>query len=198
MKKWDDVWKNFDNMNWFGRRFKNEQRKAIEKVLNKISLESGAKIIDVGCGTGYTLFFFRSLGYRNSIGIDRSSNSIKICNKLFKFVENKDVFKKDIVKDKIGKFDLVFSDGLLEHYKPIRPLVKVMCSISKKWVLLFQPNQKSLFSKIKYKFGSKEWEKEYFYTKEDYIKEFETFGFKLQYDKNLNFNEEMILLFKKG
>jgi len=198
MKEWNDIWENFDDINWFGRRFKKEQKKALEKVLGKIHLPRNPKILDVGCGSGYTLSFFRQLGYKNSIGVDKSPKTLKVCKRLFNFIEKKDVFNKDILKDKIGKFDLIFSDGLLEHYKPMTSLVKGMCSISNKWILLFQPNQTSFFSRIKYRFGSKQWEKEYFYTKEDYIKEFKKFGFKLEYDGNLNFNEEMILLFKRG
>jgi len=98
-----------------------------------------------------------------------------------------------------NSFDLVFSDGLLEHFKDFSTIAKEFCRISKKWILLFQPNQTSFFGILK-RFGEKfirvSWEKEYLYKKEDYVKTFSNLDFNLVKFGGINFNEEMWLLYK--
>lgn len=108
----------------------------LRKIINK-----DARIVDAGCGSGRTLIYFKNHGYTNAIGIDYSKNSIKVCRWLG-LVRNKDVFFKDIVKNnfKPKSFDLVFSHGLLEHLNNFQPVVNGMCKLSKKYVILLQPN----------------------------------------------------------
>jgi cyclopropane fatty-acyl-phospholipid synthase-like methyltransferase len=84
-RDWDEIWENFKGLNWFGRRLKKEQGRVLKKILSEIKLARSAKIVDVGCGPGFTLSLFRGLGYDNSIGIDLSNNSLTLCNKLFGF-----------------------------------------------------------------------------------------------------------------
>jgi ubiquinone/menaquinone biosynthesis C-methylase UbiE len=201
-KTWNEIWKDFKGLNWFGRRLKKEQRKALKKILYKIELPKDAKIIDIGCGAGFILAFFREFGYKNSVGIDNSKNSLKICEKFFNFKEGKDIFLMNArnIKFSNNSFDLVFSDGLLEHFEDFSDIAKEFCRISKSWILLFQPNQTSLFGKLKRfteNFMKVSWEKEYLYKKEDYVKTFSKFGFKLVDSGGINFNEQMWLLYKK-
>lgn len=201
-KTWDEIWKDFKGLNWFGRRLKKEQRKILEKILDKIKLAKESRIVDVGCGSGFTLAFFRELGYKNSIGIDSSKKSLEVCDKLFNFKNGKDVFLMDTRKLRFhnNSFDLVFSDGLLEHFKDISSIAKDFCRITNSWILLFQPNQASLFGKIKKlaeNFFQVSWEKEYFYTKEDYVKVFSRYGLKLVDSGGINFNEQMWLLLRR-
>jgi hypothetical protein len=33
-KSWDEIWKDFKGLNWFGRRLKKEQRKVLKKSLS--------------------------------------------------------------------------------------------------------------------------------------------------------------------
>lgn len=200
-RAWNEVWKDFKGLNWFGRRLKREQRKALKKILDEIKLPKDAKIIDVGCGSGFTLAFFRKLGYDNSIGIDLSKNSLAVCNKLFNFKNGKDVFLMDArsIKFPDNSFDLVFSDGLLGHFEDFSAIAKEFCRISKSWILLFQPNQTSFFGRLKKfaeNFMKTSWEKEYFYKKEDYAKVFSEFGFNLVNSGGINLNEQIWLLCK--
>jgi len=200
-RNWDEIWKDFKGLNWFGRRLKKEERKVLKKILEEIKLPKEAKVIDVGCGSGFTLSFFREFGYKNSIGIDNSKNSLKVCEKFFNFKKGKDIFFMNArnIKFPDNSFDLVFSDGLLEHFEDFTDIAKEFCRISKSWILLFQPNQTSFFGKIRRfeeNFIRVSWEKEYLYKKENYVKVFYKFGFKLVNSGEINFNEVMWLLFK--
>jgi cyclopropane fatty-acyl-phospholipid synthase-like methyltransferase len=200
MSEWDEIWRDFKGLNILGRFFKRSQSKALRKILEKIDLKKNAKIIDIGCGAGHTLKYFRMLGYRNSVGVDISINSIKLCNKLFGFKLGKDVFRKDITKSRVDKYDLVFSDGMLEHFKDPSKLVKGICNSSRKWILLFQPNAKSLIGRLKNiseKLGKASWEEEHEYVLSDYMKMFEGSGFELYGYGTFHFGESLWILMKK-
>src|SRR3990170_3055158 len=199
---WEEIWGNYGNLNWFGARLKKSQKKTLQSVLKKMHLTKRANILDVGCGTGSTLKMFRDFGYKNSFGADFSKESIKVCQKLYGFEAGKDTFVRDArnLKFKSRAFDLVFSDGMLEHLPSIDKAVAEMCRVSKKYVLIFQPNQSSFFSKIKElvsKFKEVSWEKEYPYSKMDYETKFAKYGFKLADEGSLNANEMMWLLLIK-
>lgn len=202
--EWDRIWKGHQKLNFFGRMLKSSQKKVLWKILDKIaSLPRNSKIIDVGCGTGSTLNLFRRFGYRNAIGADFSEESLKICNKLFGYQKNRDVFQMDARKLKLRtkSFDMVFSDGVLEHLPDMSKSLSEFARVSKRYVLLFQPNQKSVFGLVK-DFVSKHhdvsWEREYEYSKNDYVAPLENNGFKLIASGSINFNEMMWLLFERS
>ncbi|MDI6806467.1 MAG: class I SAM-dependent methyltransferase [Candidatus Aenigmarchaeota archaeon] len=191
--------KDFKGLNWLGRRLKKEQRKTLKKILDEIKIPKEAKVIDVGCGSGFTLTFFREFGYNDSIEIDLSRNSLAICKnylilkmeKMFFLMDARNLMFPD------NSFDLVFSEGLLEHFKDFTAIAKELYRASKSWILLFQPNQTSFFGRVKRfkeKFDRVSWEKEYFCKKEDYIKAFSKFGFRLVNFGGINFNEQVWLL----
>lgn len=203
MEVWDDIWGRFEGISLFGRRLKREQAKALAKILNEIKLPEDSKIIDVGCGTGATLVMLRNLGYFNSIGIDTSQNALETSARLFGFEKGKDTLSMDArnIKFLDNSFDLVFSDGLLEHFEnPPLDIVGELCRISKKWILLFQPNQTSLFGRVKWlyqKLGKASWAKEYPYSKRDYVAMFAKFRFSLAGFGSINLHEVMWLLLSK-
>jgi len=197
---WNDIWKDFKGQNWLGRRFKREEKLELNKIFDFLNLPKKARIIDVGCGTGFVLNFLRKRGYTNSIGIDSSQNALLLCQKLFGLVKNKDVFFMNCKKLDFpaNYFDLVFSEGLLEHFKSMVTIAREMCKVSKKWILLVQPNPNSLFGRTKTflsKFSQLSWQKEYNYSKQDYINIFNKFGFTLENWGQINFNEIIWLLF---
>ena len=196
MSEWDREWKDFNGPNFFGNMLYGSQKRAISKILRYIGLKN-PKIIDVGCGTGRTLVWFREFGFKNSIGVDNSKEAIKFCVKRG-FKVGKDVFKKSIVKNnlKTNSFDIVFADGVLEHFKNFEPLVKQMCRISKKYVLITQPNHFSLYGRLLEVFTKKDVH-EYSYKIKDFERVFSKYNFKLVNKWNYNFNEQWILLFEK-
>jgi ubiquinone/menaquinone biosynthesis C-methylase UbiE len=199
---WDSIWKNYGNLNWFGRRLKRAQTKVLVQIIGRIGLQKNSKVLDVGCGTGSTLHMLRSLGFRNSIGVDFSKYSVEVCSKMFGFRKGKDVFVMDVRKLKFRdrSFDMVFSDGMLEHLPSIEKAVAELCRVSKNYVLLFQPNQESLFAALKSmapKIKKVSWEKEYPYRISDYESNFRKNGFKLLDSGSINLREMMWLLFVK-
>lgn len=203
MKTWDDIWRKRKGFNFLARRLTRERANNLVRILSKIELPKDSKIIDIGCGSGSCLAIFRNLGYSHSIGIDVSQNALEACNRLFSFEEGKDTFLMDVrrVEFPDNSFDLVFSQGMLEHLQePPLDMVGEFCRIARKWVLLFQPNQTSLFGRVKWlwqKIGRASWEKEYHYSKQDYLSMLAKFGFSLVASGNINLQEEIWLLFTK-
>ena len=65
---------------------------------------------------------------------------------------------------------------------------------------MFQPNQTSLFGRMKWlwqELGRASWEKEYHYSKQDYITMLTKFGVSLADSGGFNLNEFMWLLYTK-
>ena len=94
-------------------------------LLEKSKAHSDSKILDHGCGAGYTLFFLAVKGYSNIWGIDINNNRNfrvrkNVCNKIFKIVlgskknriSNYDGKK---IKFKSNSFDYIYSQQVIEH-----------------------------------------------------------------------------------
>ncbi len=197
-KTWNSEWEHFTGLNFFGKKFAEGQKKAVKNFLEKENLPKNAKLLDFGCGSGRTLKMLRDLGYENSVGIDVSSNSMRLCKKAG-FALGKDVFmvKGDGTTFNDKKFDLVFADGVLEHFEDFTPIVREMCRLSKRYVLITQPNHFSLYGKILRKTDRKPVH-EYTYRIVDFEKAFAKSGFKLAHLSHFNFREHWALLFRKG
>lgn len=201
MSVWDEEWKRFKGPNFYGKGLYKAQRSAIMKFMNKLNLKDREKmsfmVLDVGCGTGRTLNWFRENGYSNSKGIDESAEALKHAEQSG-FILNKDIFQQNLLKTSFEKhhFDLVFSDGLLEHFENIQPYVDAMCKLSKRYVLITQPNHFSLFGRL-LEMLTKKTVHEYSYKLEDFRKAFEKNGFKMIGADSYNFNEQWIILFEK-
>lgn len=202
-KTWDEIWQGYKGPRLPFDRLKQNQTRTCQRIANQIGLARDSKIIDVACGSGSTVAMFRNLGYLNSIGIDNSPAALEVCQRLFSLEPGKDVLLMEArnIKFPDNSFDLVFSDGLLEHFEnPPLDIVSEFCRISKKWVLLFQPNQTSLFGRVCWlwqKMGRATWEKEYPYSELDYINMLAKFGYNLADFSVFNLNGFMSLLFTK-
>jgi len=194
-KSWDKIWKSYEGANIFGRFMYRMKEKEFEKSFKMFIPKKSTSIIEIGCGSGTTLKIIRRLGYRNSIGIDPSENSMKLCKKIG-FKLKKDVFQIDASKW-IEKEDVVFSDGMLEHfsYDDLKDLAKEFARISKRFIILAQPNPHALISHLVQK---DEWEWERPYDANTYIKVFESLGFNCVYQSTINFREQYYLIFERG
>ena len=100
----------------------------------------GKSIIDVGCALGYTLEALCATGIE-TVGIDVSQNAVKACKARGLPVQHRDVKEVD------ERFDIVFSDGMLEHFINFEPFVEEFCRISNRFVVLIQPNHQSFIGK---------------------------------------------------
>lgn len=202
MNEWEKMWKDFDRHTFLGEYFFNKIKDKLNEILIEIKIPKKSKVIDVGCGSGRTLLWLRSMGYKNSIGIDHSKSSIQYCINKNNLKKN-DVFLMDAFKTKFknNTFDLVFSEGLIEHFKNFNPVVKEMCRISKRYVIIVQPNHFSFLkflSNFFYIFYKWRGPPEYTYKIEDFEKSFSKHNFYLKKIKSTLFNGFWILLFEKS
>jgi ubiquinone/menaquinone biosynthesis C-methylase UbiE len=197
---WSSYWKDYHGVTKIGAW---SQKQALMKALDIAStehLKKESKIIDIGCGEGRTLKAFRIKGYKKSIGLDFTKESLVICQKNG-FTLNKDVFWGDASKlnFKNREFDLVFSEGLLEHFTDPTKIIKEMCRVSKKYVLLIQPNHYSIYGRLISVLGHflRNNVKEYSFTKEYFIQKFLDEKLYLQKSNSTKFGEFFNLLFKR-
>ena len=110
-------------------------RKNLFKKFAKIKLPENAKILDVGCGSGTLAKFWRERGY-NITGLDFSDKSLKITRSKGIYCVKGDA-KRLPFKD--NTFDLVYSDGLLEHFIDPKPILAECFRVSRKYVLTIVP-----------------------------------------------------------
>jgi len=107
----------------------------ISFIRKYIGLNGNIRILDVGCGNGYyTYHFDRITPY--AIGVDYSPSMLAInpC-------KNKnlgDVYKLPFKND---SFDIVFESALLHHLSDVDRAVKEMKRVSKKYIILIEPNR---------------------------------------------------------
>jgi len=101
----------------------NYPEKLCEYLIERFSLDSGMKLLDVGSGTEEILNGFKNLGL-DVWGIDimpHKNKRVKVC---------------DITKDKMpfadNHFDVIFSKSLIEHLKPVEPPLLEMKRVVKK------------------------------------------------------------------
>jgi len=193
-ESWDKEWEDF-RLSWFGQRLHNAQTRVIRNLLSQIGLPIEAKVLEIGCGSGKILLHFRNMGYKNSIGIDISPNSLKICQKKG-FKVGEDVFLMDGTSTQFqeSEFDLVLAEGVLEHFQDFSPFVREMARISKRYILLMQPDQSSLFRRaVNILRGLPV--NEFAYSAHNFIEQFEGVNYGVTKKIPYHFHEQYALLF---
>jgi SAM-dependent methyltransferase len=87
---------------------------------NGLKQGKGKRALDVGCGDGRHIAYFRSLGY-SVVGVDFSLESLKLCRKRFAKDKEVELFQADLTKkkalEKLGQFDLVLDWSVLDHIR---------------------------------------------------------------------------------
>ena len=189
-KRWENA-KKKERVSFLGKRMFKAKKEILGKTLEDLKIENA---IEIGCGLGNTLEVFPEKGipYR---GIDISLNAVSFCQKRGFHAIQKNV------EDVVDQYDLVSSDGMLEHFLDFEPYAKHMMKISKKYVLLIQPNYDSFLGKtlayLAEIFRSHQNVYEYNYRIKDFIDVFERNDFKLFRNYPIFFNVFRLLLFKK-
>lgn len=136
---WDAFWEK-------GNLLYNEK---IVKMINSTINLNGARILEVGAGSGATSIYLASKG-ANVFALDYSENAVELIKKNNK--ENFDI--KIILADafslpfKDNSFDLVFSQELIEHYKEPELLLLEQKRVTKKggYVLVDVPQRYNLYT----------------------------------------------------
>lgn len=113
-KDWDRFWsrresQRFGQVSWSKRR--------ILSVLNDY-VQEGKSALDAGCGSGFFSQYFCEAGMR-TVALDYADSALEKTREKTK--DRARCVKADMLNDRLaeildGKFDLIFSDGLLEHF----------------------------------------------------------------------------------
>ncbi len=121
------------------------QRRLIDNFYNKlidiiVNLHSN-KILDVGCGEGFTLSLLKKKNIGKIIeGIDNSIDAISIGKNLFPGISFKvgDIYN---LPYKSNSFDLVICSEVLEHLDDPNRALQELIRVSRKYCLLSVPNE---------------------------------------------------------
>ena len=141
MKSFDEIASEYDL--WYQtEKGKNIDEKEKKLLLAFCKFSSGKTVLDVGCGTGNYLSWFRKLGLI-SFGIDISFEMLKVS----KTKENPPLFKADSqnLPFKNEKFDYSVIITTLEFVKNPHETLKEMCRVTKKRLFIGMINQLSFY-----------------------------------------------------
>jgi ubiquinone/menaquinone biosynthesis C-methylase UbiE len=106
------------------------------KIFRKLGLPKSAEIIEMGCGTGFFLRRLQKDNYYNLWGLDFSAQVLEPLSKTGIKAVCTDAKKSGF---KNNYFDLVFSDGVLEHFQSPQPFLKEFARISKDYLVTIVP-----------------------------------------------------------
>ncbi len=99
------------------------------------------KILDVGCGEGFTLDKFKKerIGYE-LVGIDYSDDALKLGKKAYPGLNLKkgDIYK---IKEPDNAYDLVLATEVLEHLEDPSKALEELIRVSNKYIVLSVPNE---------------------------------------------------------
>ena len=132
--KWDDLWKNPEEMLYYTDVFRLMDEIKLEYLLAILPPnKQNTKIVEVGCGPAWLSCALASEGY-NTTCLDYSENALNIARKNYEMQGNKGEF---IVGDALNmafednSFDVVLSTGLLEHFEDPSVVINEMVRILK-------------------------------------------------------------------
>jgi len=193
--QWEKRWKGAEEterLTPIGQRMYKAKQTAIAEALSGLAINT---IIEVGCGLGYTLACYQRAGY-DCFGIDISPSAVYVCrNKGLPVMERK-------LETITETYDLVSSDGMLEHFLNFEPYAYHLTRISRKYVLLIQPNHDSLTGKTAAYLAEilrgRSNMFEYNYRIEDFISVFSKYQFNVVRNRPIYFDVFRLLLFRKG
>lgn len=117
----------------------------IKQIRRYLPLEKGTRLLDVGCGNGFFSYYFDPLC--DTVAVDFSQKMLA-----------RNPISKKILMDarrlafQDFAFDVVFCHALLHHVEKIDEVLQEMRRVSRKYVILMEPNRNNplmfLFSSI--------------------------------------------------
>lgn len=113
-------------------------RKNAKKIFSTLGIKSDAKIIEMGCGTAYFSKWFLKNGFQKVFAFDYSK---------FLLDQLKDSGLYRILGDLhdvpllSNSFDLVFSDGVIEHFSDPTPILKELVRITRNHLVTLVPRK---------------------------------------------------------
>lgn len=203
--KWEEYWKNCvlvdARSSPIGMWLRQKRLKILSRIFSE--LDSDMSVIDVGCGGGTTLVLIRKLGFKNSIGIDYVQASLDRC-KALGFEQNKDVFLMDAGATTFPDqhFDIVFSEGLWEHFSDPYPYIAEAARISKRYIIVIQPEHYSPFGRLmligwRLFNANKGGVKEYSFRMSYFTQTLSGLGFEIVQTRSTILKEHMLLVYRR-
>lgn len=192
---WDEHWSEEQKLTIVGRIFVPIRMRALKEAIHFLQQEKKiTTALDTGCGWGHLLKLFHAAGLEY-MGIDVSPHSVAACQRKGL---NAKLCK---VEDEVNQYDLVASEGMLEHFLDFEPFAKHLMRISKRYVLIMQPNHDTflgrlLFS-VTYLIRGDRIVWEYNYRMRDFIDCFARHGFTVIKNQPLILDTSRLLLFER-
>lgn len=151
-KEWNKFWSGkqnsqIKNPSWSKRRIMNILDKYIDKDMT---------ILDAGCGSGFFSNYFISKGCK-VYSLDYSEKALEIARKVtqskaFEYLK-RDLLDEDLAHEFENTFDLIFTDGLFEHFskEEQEKILKAFITMKKKdgLIVTFVPNRYSFWTFIR-------------------------------------------------
>jgi len=135
---WDKRWEGSEEaerLTFIGKMMFKAKKRILINAIKDLEIKTA---IEVGCGLGHTMEVYKKNGL-NCVGIDVSSHAVSVCRN-----KGLDVTQRKL-EDITETYDMVSSDGMLEHFLNFEPYARQLMRISSNYVLLIQPNHDSLF-----------------------------------------------------
>ncbi len=106
-----------------------------------------ARILDIGCGPGFFLYYLKKEGYDNAIGLDLSAEQIDLAKSFKLNAHVGEMF--DFMSNNPSEFELIFSSHVIEHLKK-KEVIDYLTSIHKCLksggkTIICTPNANALF-----------------------------------------------------
>lgn len=111
----------------------------INAIKNRINLEPTQELLDVGAGNGYFSYYFEKI--INTTAVDYSEKMINLNP-----IKNKMVMDAMSLKFPDNKFDVVFESCMLHHVENIDQIISEMKRVSKKYLIIIEPNRNNPLS----------------------------------------------------
>jgi len=105
----------------------------IELISRYVKLSKTTRLLDVGCGNGYFTFYFDAIC--DASGVDYSETMLALNP-----VRNKQLMDAANLQFNDDSFDVVFCHALLHHVKNIDRVVFEMRRVSRKYIVILEPN----------------------------------------------------------
>jgi len=138
----------------------------LEIYLSKRADSKNINILDIGCGTGFSIEYLKNLGYKNVIGIEPSKEMLKYCKekKFFAYLGGfEDLLK---IKEINKEFDLIISISALQwviankQEMEIKNIIKkigksLLLKLKEKGIVVIQfyPRSENVFEIVKNSFS---------------------------------------------
>lgn len=194
-ESWKNRWKGCsgeEKLTVLGKAMFKAKRKVLFQVASELKVR---KVLEAGCALGETMEVYRELGM-DVLGVDISEDAVNLCR-------GKGLTAKCMPMEELEEtFELVSSDGMLEHFLNFEPQAQEFMRLSSRYVLLVQPNYNSATGQ------TLAWLAnllrghvnvyEYNYRLEDFIQVFENNGFALKQSVPVFHDVFRILVFEKG